>query len=222
MLIKICGITNRNDAQYALEQGADWIGLNFVGGPRRIGLPEAEAILEKLDDPRRAVALLSDQAGEIPHELVQGLSALGIHRYQLYGERSTEMIGQLVARGLEAILVHPVIRESCIEELSVRLEQCTAAPPAYLLLDAFVKGQQGGTGHRVEESVLQFAMRCAKAQGWPPILVAGGLTSNNVGDLVRRVAPAGVDVSSGVESCPGSKDSAKVRAFVDSVRQAVQ
>lgn len=222
MLIKICGITNENDARYALEQGADWIGLNFVGGPRRIGLPEAKTILEKLDDPRRAVALLTDEAGEFPDDLVQSLSALGIHRYQLYGERSAEMIGRLVSRGLEAILVHPVTRETCIDELSGRLEQCAAAPPTYLLLDAFVKGQQGGTGHRVEESVLRFAMRRAKAQGWPPILVAGGLTSDNVGDLVRRVAPAGVDVSSGVESRPGSKDAAKVREFVDTVRQATQ
>ena len=217
MLVKICGITNIVDAKIALDAGADWIGLNLVGGPRRIDLPAACRILAALPDPACAVVLLSVTTSHLPTETVVKLRDMGVERLQLYGQVSPYVVGEAHHRGLETIFVQPVHDHDPLGELDDFLTRCGDRPPQYVLFDASVPGRQGGTGQQANWDVLADARTEGRFDRWPPVLLAGGLLPGNVNGALGIVSPIGVDVSSGVESIPGRKDRAKVQAFVEAV-----
>jgi len=123
---------------------------------------------------------------------------------QLHGEESPEYCAELGVPVLKGIRVRS--RED--------LASLPSYPVAAVLLDAYVEGRAGGTG-----ATFEWALAVeAKAQAWSPIILAGGLTPDNVGEAISLVQPYGVDVSSGVESAPGVKDHSKVRAFVEHVK----
>jgi phosphoribosylanthranilate isomerase len=218
-IIKICGVTNKADAGAALAAGADWIGLNFVGGPRRIEPDTALEIIASLTDPAAAVALVSVDAPS-HGDLINRLAASGLRRLQLYGRVTPVNLDALAARGLESILVCPVGTQAQFAEFGTLLKTCRAAP-AFVLLDAHVPGRQGGTGQPADWKLIQSVRRAGLFAGWPPLLLAGGLNPQNVATSISHVSPVGVDVSSGVESTPGIKDAEKLRAFVRAARSVV-
>lgn len=218
MLIKICGIANVNDAKFALEAGADWIGLNLVGGPRQIDLATLAGITSKLDDVSRVVVLVRLSGNRVKPSLLSDLQRHGITRLQLYGEASAATLEQLTQEGFASILAQSVSDVDSLDELSALLTACGEHKPDHVLLDAGTPDQLGGTGRRLDWQRLGKERSAGRFDDWPPILLAGGLTPANVAEAIRLTNPTGVDVSSGVESNPGRKDCAKVERFVQAAR----
>jgi phosphoribosylanthranilate isomerase len=220
MIVKICGITTLDDARFAIDAGADWIGLNLVSGPRRIELPAALTILNGLRDPAHVVGLVTVQNGILEDSIAAALWDHDVHRLQLYGQVTPQAIDSLQKAGFETIFVQPVADEHSLEVLDAFLAVCGDAHPDYLLFDAAVEGQYGGTGQRANWEAMARVRACGRYAHWPPVILAGGLTPDNVAEAIRFVAPVGVDVSSGVESARRRKDPEKVRRFIAAARAA--
>jgi phosphoribosylanthranilate isomerase len=220
MLVKICGNTSAEDAEYALQAGADWIGLNLVGGPREIKLAKVKRILARLDEPSRAVVLVALENGRVPHSLAHTLRDLGVRRLQVYGEVTPDTAANARQSGFEIIVVRSIAGEESLADLACLVEACGAEQPEYLLFDAAVPGQLGGTGEQADWQTIAQARGGGLLDGWPPFILAGGLTPSNVTEAINFLAPAGVDVSSGVESEPGRKDHGKITEFLAAVRVA--
>ncbi len=218
MIVKICGITTADDALHALGAGADWIGLNLVAGSRRIGLPTAQAILVRLPNPAAAVVLVELHHGKIDPALGAALRNHGVRRLQLYGDVNPTALEALADAGFESIVVQPVGDQRALDLLGAFLSACRSKRPDYLLCDAASPTEKGGTGRVADWQALRAAREGGRFAGWPPILLAGGLTPENVAQAVGIVAPAGVDVSSGVESSPGRKDPQRVAQFIRAAR----
>jgi phosphoribosylanthranilate isomerase len=206
MKVKICGITNLDDAQAALAAGADLLGFNFYPkSPRYIAPQKAREIAAQIrsDDPRR---LLVGVFVNSPLEEVRSiLASAQIDLAQLHGDEPVRVLEQLNGRGFKAL------RPTSEEEAALDAEWFAPYGPnaPVLLVDAYRKDQYGGTGHTADWSI---ATKLAQRY---PILLAGGLTPENVAEAVSQVRPWGVDVASGVEVSPGKKDAGKMRAFVE-------
>ena len=202
--IKICGITNLEDARAAVDLGADALGFIFVPGtPRYIEPQVAERIIGDLPPFVTTVGVFADAS---PERISQTVRVCGLNVVQLHGSETPEYCSNVVAR--HAV---PLIRAFRVKD-----RHSLSSVPKYevsaYLLDTYVKGKKGGTGETFNWELA----REAKAYG--KIIVAGGLTPENVAQAVQHVRPYAVDVSSGVEAEPGKKDHAKIRAFVESVR----
>ena len=218
LLVKICGITSANDAATAIDAGADWIGLNFVSGPRKIDLARAREILSAISEPHRAVALIAVDQGGSTNVPIEELRDLGVRHIQPYGDVTPGVVASLRGEGLEVIYVQPVGAKEALHEFEGFLTRCDDCQPDYVLFDAASPGQPGGTGRQADWATLAVARRDGRFDRWPPALLAGGLTAENVADAIGQVRPAGVDVSTGTESSPGRKDPAKLQAFITAVR----
>jgi phosphoribosylanthranilate isomerase len=200
--IKICGITNAKDAELAAEAGADALGFIFVAGtPRCIDPETARGIIAGLPPLVTPVGVCADQPVAEVERLRQ---RCGFGTVQLHGAESPEYCRQLTGSVIKAFRVESGQDPPAFDAYRVH---------AYLV-DPFVKGKLGGTGTPVPLEVAVYA----KAFG--RVIVAGGLTPENVAHVIRHVQPYGVDVSSGVEAAPGRKDPEKVRAFIARVREA--
>jgi len=198
VLVKICGITRVADAMAAAEAGADALGLMFYEGSRRhVSLDRARELAKELPVgiSRVGVFLDADEAA-----VRQAIEACHLDTLQFHGDESPEFCGRF--RPLKIWKAFRVAGPAALEAM-VKFE--TDA----WLLDAAVPGQLGGSGVRFDWEV---AVQ-AKALG-RPIVLAGGLTPENVRGAVEQVHPFAVDVSSGVELAPGIKDAGKLRAFV--------
>lgn len=201
--VKICGITSVADAQAAAEAGADMIGLMFYEkSPRHITLETAAAIHRALPPFVLRVGVFVNPAAEL---VLRALGDCGLSLLQFHGDEASEFCTQFGAMSLKALRVRDA--ES--------LNQLANFQTEAFLLDAYSPGGLGGTGEKFD-----WALAVAAQQFGKPIFLAGGLTPENVADAVRQVRPFAVDVSSGVESAPGKKDAAKVRAFIAAARQA--
>jgi len=214
--IKICGITNLHDALVAAEAGADAIGLNFFhGSPRCIRVEEATRIADQLGGEVQRVGVFVNAGAEEIREICR---ATRIHQIQLHGEEPPELLGELHeefeiirARRMDQRGTRPIV-----DDLELCCQRAACGPDA-ILIDAAVSGSFGGTGCRVNWQLL------SNHQEWWrkwPLILAGGLTSENVAEAIRVVHPYGVDVASGVESSPGKKEPQKVRDFVAAARVA--
>jgi len=202
--VKICGITRPEDALAAAEAGADAIGLVFAPSPRRVTPEQAAAILAALPPFVTPVALFVDEPPERIRRIVQ---PLGIRTVQLHGDESPAVALEL--RDLCVIKAFRIGAEADLAPLA-------GYPAAACLLDSQVAGRRGGTGVAFDWRLAAQAARHSR------IILAGGLRPENVAEAIRLVRPYGVDTSSGVESEPGRKDSAKVRAFVEAARAALE
>ena len=228
--IKICGITRPEDAALAAELGADAIGLNFFAGPRKIDAYLARRIIDSIP-PLVTTVALTDRMGETDksagvvgvREFPSVYPVLAIRTFQTYGidlERLDEL-GETF---------WPVCGVSG-RDFSVQMLALTANPGlrgiwprsvSALVLETAVKGQLGGTGQSFNWNWIAEARAAGELEGLPPIILAGGLTPENVAEAIRIVRPYAVDVSSGVE-VPGKrgvKDAGRMKAFVEAVRAA--
>ena len=203
--MKICGITRPEDAVAAAEAGADAIGLVFAESPRRIDEGQARAILEALPPFVTPVALFVNETAAT----IRGVCrALSVRTVQLSGDEPPALARELAS-------------DLCIiKAFHVREERDLAGiadyPAAAYLLDSRVPGRHGGTGVAFDWSL------AARVDVPRPVILAGGLCPGNVAEAVRQVRPYAVDVSSGVEAKPGIKDAARVRAFVEAARAALE
>ncbi len=206
VIVKVCGITRVEDGLCALEAGADWIGcILWPGSPRYRPLDSCMATLSEIRAgapcPFEVVGVYVNASAE---EIASEVEQIGFDRAQLHGEESAELIDALPV---------PVIR---VIKISGRksVEQAAKFPETLILTDTAHPRLVGGTGESYDSGLLEDLVRQR------PVIVAGGLTPENVGDVIAELAPYGVDVSSGVEASPGLKDHDKVRAFIEAVRGA--
>ncbi len=201
--IKICGLTCFEDAQAALDAGADYLGFVFHRGSRRHVTPgAAEAIISRFSGGVRAVGVFVNVS---PDEALAVAEQCGLWAVQLHGSELPGPFADFPAR-LWRSVSYRAGRQS--------------PDPAEWAADRFVvdasapRGQYGGTG-RVADWAAAAALARAR-----PVMLAGGLSPENVASAIAAVRPVGVDVSGGVECMPGRKDPAKIRAFVRAVRGA--
>jgi phosphoribosylanthranilate isomerase len=201
--IKICGITNVADAIAAVDAGADALGFMFYERSKRYVTPDAVAeIVDQLPPFVMRVGVFVDPSVETVNETT---STCGITALQFHGSESPEFCGQF---GLPVIKAFRITDKNSLEALP---QYQTSA----WLLDSDVPGQLGGTGAKFDWSLAQRATSLGR-----PVILAGGLTPENVAAAVREVRPYGVDVSSGVELAPGRKDAQRVKAFIRAAREA--
>ena len=212
--VKICGITRPADARAAFEVGADAIGLNFVGGPRKITVAAARAILDMVPKDRVAVALVTLGPDGVERSIDELLDAHAVRHVQTYGNVSPRNVSRLADRGRRPLVVcRPrggVLRRS----LDGAVDRLAVDDLFAVVLDAYAPDQEGGTGKTLDWDALAAARERGELDGLPPIVLAGGLTPDNVGRAVELVRPWGVDVCSGVESGPRRKDHQSLLDFV--------
>ena len=203
--VKICGITNLEDARAACDAGADALGFVFApeakGRNRYIAPEDARRIIEELPAFVLTVAVCVNEPRE---RLVEYLAF--VDRVQLHGEESVEDCQAVAPRAIKAF------RASADFDPAGML----AYPAAAYLLDAFVPGARGGTGKTCDWDLARRAAALGR-----PLILAGGLTPENVAEAVRRVRPYAVDASGGVERAPGKKDHERVRQFINNAKRAV-
>jgi phosphoribosylanthranilate isomerase len=205
--VKICGLTRAVDAEFADAAGVAYLGVIFAGGVRERTPMQARATLEGRR-PRR-VGVFARQSPEAIATLVE---TVGLHVVQLHADPDDERVRQVrAATGAEVWAVVRTPDGSLPEGIEALCETADA-----LVIDALVPGALGGTGTRVPWDRLGESLDALDYH--PRIVLAGGLTAENVAEAIEYVAPSVVDVSSGVESSPGIKDHARIRAFVAAVR----
>jgi phosphoribosylanthranilate isomerase len=202
--VKVCGITNYEDAALAVDFGADALGFNFYRpSPRYLEPAAARAIIRRLPPFVVTVGLFVN-AGR-PGGVSSAARAAGVEVLQLHGDETPGYCRRLEGWPLiKALRVGAGFDAAGLEEYPVHA----------FLLDARDGARYGGTGKVFEWSL------AGPVQKLRPIILAGGLRPENVAEAIRTVRPYGVDVSSGVESRPGRKDRALLRAFIDEVRNA--
>jgi phosphoribosylanthranilate isomerase len=213
--IKICGITNPKDALAAIEAGADLLGFNFYPpSPRSITPEKCSEITTQLVKEFPQVTLVGVFVN-MPVEQVKAiLTGCSLHLAQLHGDETPEMLTALGGRAFKAVRLKTDARTGFeVEKRIVEFLQAREGFAPVLLVDAAVKGIYGGSGEIADWSA------AAELSKRVPLLLAGGLTSENVAEAVRQVHPWGVDVASGVEASPGVKDVDKMAKFISAVRK---
>jgi phosphoribosylanthranilate isomerase len=199
--IKICGLTRAEDVQAAVNAGADAIGFVFTASPRRISIDKAIELSAYVPGGVLRVGLfLNQDRSEI--ELVTGSVALDI--LQFHGSETEQECSRFKLPWLKAVAME--------NAESVKQAEQNFPGAAGLLLDSHSKGTRGGSGKLFDWSLSRPVEK--------PVWLAGGLNADNVTRAIQAVRPYAVDVSSGVESAPGIKDPARLKAFVKAVRQA--
>ena len=199
--VKICGITSIDDAQAAVEAGADALGFMFYEpSPRYLTPEEAGAIIRELPAhvARGGVFVDTDEA-----TIRNTATTAGLDTLQFHGNESPDFCTQFKLRTIKAFRVKD----------GESLGQLAGYGTDAWLLDSYVQGVPGGTGERFNWDLAVEAKRLGR-----PILLAGGLTPDNAGEAVDQVAPFGLDVSSGVEAAPGRKDAAKMATLIASAK----
>ncbi len=214
--VKICGTTNLEDAMMAVEAGADALGFIFAESPRQIDAEAAGAIIKSLPSQVEKVGVFVDESVDKIREIVEqaGLSAVQVHLSSMKSgmsdllvmsakERRTKMITAISARVFDddLLVTLPVLKDGDA-----------------VLIDSGSGSKPGGTGKTFDWQKAQGMVQTLSLKF--PVIIAGGLKAENVGEAIRLFRPWGVDVVSGVERAPGKKDPAKLRAFVKAVRQA--
>lgn len=199
--VKICGITNLDDAIKAAELGADAIGFVFWEGSRRFISPAAAArILREMPPFMTSVGVFVNEGAKAVNRVID---ETGIDCAQLHGEESPEECLQVKSRVIKAIRIKDSKDLRALKSYNV----------SAFLLDAFIEGVPGGTGKTFDWNI------AVEAKSAGRIILSGGLTPENVKEAVKKVGPYAIDVSSGVELAPGKKDHAKLKKFMEQVRK---
>jgi phosphoribosylanthranilate isomerase len=200
--VKICGITNLDDARHAAACGADALGFVFYqGSPRFVDPDKARRIIAQLPPLVTAVGLFVNEPSVRIREMVE---FCGLNTVQLHGDEEPDQCCYPHCRVIKALRLRVDMQSS----------QFAAYTVSALLLDAFVPNTFGGTGHRCDWK------QAATVASQHRVILAGGLNPENVAEAVRQVRPYGVDVSSGVEEKPGQKDPEKVARFIRMAKEA--
>ena len=200
--VKICGITTSADARVAVEAGADMIGLNFYPpSPRYVTPEQAQAIVACLPADVPAVGVFVNASAETVTHVAQ---ASGLQIVQLHGDESPAMCQQLPWRVVKTFRFTAEVQPEMMRQYTVEA----------FLIEGFHADVYGGGGARADWQ------RVATLHHYGRIILAGGLTPENVREAIRIVRPYAVDVCSGVEAAPGTKDWPKLRAFIRNAKGA--
>lgn len=201
--VKICGIRTLEEAETATAAGADALGFNFW--PRSVRYVEPSVVQEFIRKLSPLVSTVGVFVNEDASRIVDIASNLGLHAVQLHGDEAPDFCERLTnIKTIKALRVGQDFDLSVINRFRVNM----------VLLDSNVDGSYGGTGQRFDWRIALEAKQLA------PIILAGGLTLENVGEAIKQVQPDAIDVCSGVEAEPGRKDFNKIQKFMNIVAQA--
>lgn len=201
--VKICGVRSLEEAEAAVEAGADALGFNFwPRSPRYIDPDAARSVIRQLSPLVSAIGVF---VNEDPLRIAEIVANAGLNAVQLHGDETPELCA-----GLGSIKIIKAIRVADDFDCA----SINRYPVSAILLDTNIKGSYGGTGRRFDWSVAIEAKRYAR------IILAGGLAIENVAEAIKSVNPFAIDVCSGVESEPGRKDIDKLRRFMAEVVRA--
>ena len=204
MKIKICGITNRGDAREAVRLGADMLGFVFYKrSPRYVRVKEAKAIIDGLPERVKKVGVFVNEEKRV---VLDSARQCGLNMVQLHGDETPEYCAFL----RERLTVAKAFRIKDEKDLAY----VNTYDVDFFLLDSSVKGKKGGTGHTFDWGVAK-GFKFAR-----PVILSGGLTPKNVVRAIKKIAPYGVDVSTGVEKAPGEKDPHLMKRFIENTRKA--
>jgi phosphoribosylanthranilate isomerase len=219
--IKICGVTRPQDAVAAARAGADAIGMVFYPQARRcISLDRAREILRTLPAFVTPVGLFVDQDVD---EIRRVAGALHLRHVQLHGHESEDVVAAL--REFTVLKAVRAARETLKVELDLWRENIASMELSHLhgfVLETPATGGPGGTGVENDWAAISDLQRAGVFDGLPPVIAAGGLRPENVADVVRRIQPYAVDVSSGVEAAFGEKSPERIGQFVAEVARATE
>ena len=200
--VKICGITRRQDAEFAVKSGADAIGLVFYEpSPRAVTMAQAAAITAQLPPFVSAVGLFVNATAD---EVRQTLEQVPLSLLQFHGNESAEYCAQFNMPYIKAVRMQT---ETDLIQADEHFAEASA-----LLLDSYQQGVPGGTGQTFDWSMITAVSK--------PLILAGLLTTENVAEAIRQVSPYAVDVSGGVEESKGLKSNNKISAFMREVANA--
>jgi phosphoribosylanthranilate isomerase len=228
MWVKICANTNLKDAALAVELGADAVGFVYAPSKRRVTAEQVEEILDGLPDGVEKVGVFDT---DDPYEVEHFVACSGLTVAQLHGAFDQEKV-QLLSRefGGELKIIQTVAyeveskdRAAADKRFEEMLRAAFAEPSVWaVLLDAAKAGRSGGLGVAYDWAHVAEIVR--RAMGTrvprPRVILAGGLTQENVAEAIAALQPWGVDVASGVEASPGMKDAARLRRFIENARVA--
>ncbi len=207
--IKICGITNVQDALWAANLGVDFIGLNFYKKSlRKISLDMAKNIVNEIPSFVKSIGVFVDEDLKVVRKVA---NVCGLDMVQLHGNESPQYCSEIHSSNseLKIIKAFRIKDESSLENISGYSDFVD-----YYLLDTYVPEQAGGTGKTFN---WEFAIK-AKTFG-KPVFLSGGLTPDNVKEAIQKVHPFSVDVASGVEKTPRRKSYEKMKEFIQKVRE---
>ena len=200
--IKICGVTSVADATVAIEAGADALGFMFYeASPRHVTLVQAASIIRQIPPFVAKVGVFVNATEETVR---QAITSCGLDTLQFHGDETPEF-----CRKFAPLKIVRAFRVKDASSLALMPKFDTDA----WLLDSYVPGKLGGTGAK-----FNWNLACEAKESGRPIILAGGLTPENVAEAVHEVWPYAVDVSSGVEAAPGKKDHQMIRDFISAVR----
>ena len=220
-------MTSPKQARQVAEAGADWIGINLHPGSKRfVPTDQIASLVDAIADPAEAVGLFVNRPLD---EVIAIADLANLRTVQLHGDEPAEHALALRRHGLRVVRAFRLADTAAIDQMDAWLRHAAqiGGLPEAILVDAFVPGQPGGTGHAIANSVLDALIKWqtrahlangAEQEPAPKLILAGGLTPGNVAALVARVRPWMVDVASGVESSPGQKDLSAVLAFIRAAR----
>jgi len=198
--VKICGVTSVEQALSCAGAGADAVGVNFVtSSPRRVETEMAREIVRAVGDAALVVGVVAAMTVDAMRALRE---KTGVACLQLHGDDAGTNVAALLPHAYASVGIADAEDAARAETL----------PGDFVMVDAKVVGALGGTGHTFDWSLVALLAKRRK------LVLAGGLTADNVAGAIRAVRPWCVDVASGVERAPGDKDMAKVRAFIEAVR----
>lgn len=224
--VKICGITNKEDAFWASSLGADFIGLNFVKDSiRKVSLSNAKQIIDSLPSYTSCVGVFLN---EDITQLIKVCKKLNINYVQLHGEETLEYCNQLKldlpqVNIIKTIKIKPKEditqqEEDYVLELSKKIEEFLPYVE-YILFDTYIEDQSGGTGKIFSWSIVKRIKEIFNNKSIQfKFFIAGGLTAENVEEAIENLEPWGVDVASGVERLPRRKDFEKMKVFIRKVK----
>jgi phosphoribosylanthranilate isomerase len=209
--IKICGIREEVHALAAVEAGADFIGFIFVPTRRQVSPAKAHEIINIVKKSSRAIKPVGVFVDTPASEVNKIADFCGLDWVQLSGNESWEYCRQITRPIIKAIRIGQQLGEEINAELTTGLK--TLSPQKFItLFDSQVEGKYGGTGTTFNWKLAQQVTKEF------PVIIAGGLNSENVAQAIEIAAPWGVDISSGVET-DGTKDIAKIKTFIEAVRR---
>ena len=212
-LIKICGLTSMEDAVVISQFSVDIIGLVFAESRRQVSPQQAAQITSQVRKLSRQPEIAGVFVNESPHVVNRTADRYGLDMVQLSGDESWDYCRKINRPVIQVIHVLPTTSTGEIIEHINQGNGAGSKLPFVCMLDSKGSGEYGGTGHVFEWKIAQEVAAAF------PVMIAGGLSAGNVGELISQVRPVGVDISSGVET-DGRKDIAKVRDFIQAVRSS--
>ena len=209
--VKFCGLTRPEDAEAAEAAGGQYLGVIFAGGPRLVDANRAREILDGASSGVRRVGVFGGQSAE---EILRAAGRAGLDVVQLHADPDAELVREVRARTGRAVWGVLRVSGTTLPDGAAAL----FAESDAVVVDARSPAGLGGTGARVDWMGIRDAL--ARVRGTTPLVLAGGLVPEVVGEALGALEPQVVDVSSGVERAPGIKDHARMRAFVAAVDAA--